>query len=185
MKVLFWIVAFSLLSFQGVWTQEYSLNAESVSDKERTDTQFADSAKEKIKLPSFEFNAYIKPDVSKISDADAGKHALGLKVAKFKYLFNDTYVTTTEVGPGNPSARSIINKPVIYNAVVKLERHYKKMVKKNQLAMDKASNEMLKVYNIANIAFSETTDEFEKSIKASKSPVDLIATFNRVKINYF
>ena len=55
---------------------------------------------------------------------------LGQKIAEKLYVLQELYTYTEEPTPTDPAVKTIINKPSIYYSLKKLNRHYKKMVKK-------------------------------------------------------
>jgi hypothetical protein len=116
-------------------------------------------------LPSFEFRASDNNnDLKAISSEMIGDHFLGKLVSEKLYLLEAKYTYQVPIVPGNPQTRTMVRKPVIYDAVRKIERNLKKQVKKGEVSTEVASNEFNKVLDVAfNVLTAETTS-FEKAI---------------------
>jgi hypothetical protein len=96
-----------------------------------------------------------------------GEHMLGKLVSEKLYLLESKYTYQVPIVPGNPQTRTIVRKPVIYDAVRKIERHLKKSVKKGEISTETASAEFNKVLDVAfNVLTAETTS-FEKAITST------------------
>ena len=67
------------------------------------------------------YSAYGDPTAEDLA-AVSGSSRFGKKAAYFYGLFKDTYVTKEEVVPGDPTRRTVIRKPEIYNAVKNIEK---------------------------------------------------------------
>jgi hypothetical protein len=116
-------------------------------------------------LPSFEFRASSnEADLSSVSKDMVGEHVLGSLVSEKLYLLEAKYTYQVPIVPGNPQTRTMVRKPVIYDAVRKIERNLKKQVKKGEVSTEIASAEFNKVLDVAfNVLTAETTS-FEKAI---------------------
>jgi hypothetical protein len=134
----------------------------------------------------FEFKAYPKDSyLNSISKEMAGEHLLGDLVAKKIYLFNEFYTSEENLFPGNPATKTIIKKPVIYEAVKHIERDLKKSVKKGKTTVSEASSIMNTVLDIALNIQTEDTRDLEKAIgnaTDTKSKIDLFTKL--VRLNY-
>lgn len=135
-------------------------------------------------LPSYEFRASSTEDDIKNIPVDlVGEHILGKLVSEKLYLLEAKYLYEVPIIPGNPQMRTVIRKPVIYDAVMRIERYMKKSIKKGEMTTDSAAADFNKVLDVAfNVLTAETTD-FEKSIKATTDPIQLTYLFTkRVKL---
>jgi len=115
----------------------------------------------------------------------AGEHLLGDLVAKKIYLFNEFYTSEENLFPGNPATKTVIKKPVIYEAVKRIERDLKKYVKKGETSLSEASSIMNTVLDVALNIQTEDTMAFEKAIgnaANTKSKIDLFTKM--VRLNY-
>jgi hypothetical protein len=138
------------------------------------------------KTPSFEFKAYPKDSyLNGISKEMAGEHLFGDLVAKKIYLLNDFYTSEENLFPGNPATKTVIKKPIIYEAVKRIERDLKKSVKKGETSVSDASSIMNTVLDVALNIQTEDTRDFEKAIGNSADTKSKIELFTKtVRLNY-
>ena len=145
-----------------------------------------DSAMYAKKSSAFVFKAYPKDSyLNNITKEMAGVHVLGDLVAKKIYLFNEFYTTEENLFPGNPATKTIIKKPVIYEAVKRIERDLKKSVKKGETSVVDASLIMNTVLDVALNIQTEDTRDLEKAIgnaTSTRSKIDLFTKM--VRLNY-
>lgn len=126
-------------------------------------------------LPVFEFRVYSSAqDLSAISKDMTEEHVLGEMVSQKLYLLDSKYTYQVPIVPGNPQTRTIVRKPVIYDAVRKIERYLKKSVKKGEISIETASNEFNIVLDVANNVFTADTKSFEKAISETDNTDSLI-----------
>lgn len=110
-------------------------------------------------------------------------HKLGKKVAYLYDSFKETYVVKEEVVPGDPTRRTVIRKPEIYNAVRAIEKDLNREMKKNGLSAEKAEIEFMKVLQVALAAVDSDTASFEETLKDNKKDASqLLAVFQRVNL---
>lgn len=129
-------------------------------------------------LPVFEFMASQRDiDLSSVSKELIGEHDFGQLISEKLYLFEAKYTYEIPSIPGNPQMRTMIRKPVIYEAVKKIERHLKKSVKKGDISVETASIDFNKVLDVAFNILTAETDSFEKAIAESKNADSLSALF--------
>jgi len=131
-------------------------------------------------LPDFEFRASDNTnDLKAISSEMIGEHFLGKLVSEKLYLLEAKYTYQVPIVPGNPQTRTMIRKPVIYDAVIKIERYLKKSVKKGEISTETASTEFNKVLDVAfNVLTAETTS-FEKAITETNDVNSLTNLFTK------
>lgn len=142
------------------------------------DTKKAASAS--INLPVFEFRASSNEyDLSSVSKDMIGDHILGDQVAQKLYLLESKYTYEVPIVPGNPQTRTMIRKPVIYEAVIKIERYLKKSVKKGGISIETASAELNKVLDVAFNVLTAETESFEKTISESNDVNSLTSLFTK------
>jgi len=126
-------------------------------------------------LPVFEFRIYTNEnDLSTIPKDLIEKHILGESVARKLYFLDSKYTYKVPIVPGNPQMRTIVRKPVIYDAVMKIERYLKKSVKKGAISMETASADFNKVLDVANSVCTVDTKSFEKEISSTNEVVSLV-----------
>jgi hypothetical protein len=90
-------------------------------------------------------------------------------ISKKFYLFESKYTYEVSPVPGNPQSKTVIRKPVIYNAVIKIDKHLKKQLKKGDITNDNAEFVMDKVLETALCVLTIDTEEFEKSISKTSN----------------
>ena len=95
------------------------------------------------------------------------------------------YISQEEVVPGDPTRRTIIKKPNIYNTTRKIEKYLKKGVKNGNINSDKATKDFTHILEVSLAAVSEeNTESFEKALDQNKKNIeDQIDIFKQVKIN--
>ena len=126
-------------------------------------------------LPVFEFRVYANNnDLDAITKDMAGEHLLGDLVSRKLYLLESKYTFEVPTVPGNPQTRTMVRKPVIYDAVKKVERYLKKSVKKGEVPLETASEEFNKVLDVAINVLTADTRNFEKTISKTEDMVSLI-----------
>lgn len=118
-------------------------------------------------------------DVSSVGD-DYKSHPMGVEVAKKMDLFKNRFTYIEPATPTSPSSRTVVLKPAIYNSIVKLNRYFKKEIKKGGMDKVAATDSFLKCLDIALILYAEETDEFEEFLRKSKSPEDIIEAYQKV-----
>ena len=135
-------------------------------------------------LPVFEFRASSNEvDLNSVSKDLIGEHAFGQPISEKLYLFESKYTYEVPIVPGNPQMRTMIRKPVIYDAVKKIERHLKKSVKNGEISVEAASSDFTKVLDVAFNVLTAETVEFEKAIAKSNNAHSLTNLFTqRVKL---
>lgn len=73
-----------------------------------------------------------------------------------------------EVVPGDPTRRTVIRKPEIYNAVRTIEKELNRQVRKDLLPQDKAEQEFTGVLKVALAAIDSDTESFETALQENK-----------------
>jgi hypothetical protein len=145
-----------------------------------------DSAVTNKKSPIYEFKAYSKDSyLNNITSDMAGEHFLGIQIARKIYLFNKFYTSEENLFPGNPATKTIIKKPIIYQAVKRIEHDLKKSVKRADISIADASTIMNTVLDVALNIQTEDTKDFEKALKSSSTTESKIELFTKmVRLNY-
>ncbi|NEW85025.1 MAG: hypothetical protein GZ094_22020 [Mariniphaga sp.] len=116
----------------------------------------------------FEFMASSKSfDINAISKENVSEHFLGDLVSRKLYLMETKYTYQVEMIPGNPQMKTVIRKPVIFEAVLKIERYLKKSVKKGDITVEKAATDFNKVLDVALNVLTADTNIFEKAISSA------------------
>lgn len=135
-------------------------------------------------LPVFEFRIYTNEnDLKSIPEDMLEKHQFGQDVSRRLYLLESKYTYETPAVPGNPQMKTMVRKPVIYDAVRRIEHYLKKGVKKGTNTLETATVTFTKVLDVALNAISADSNSFEKAIGNATDMDSLIALFtNRVSL---
>ncbi len=179
MKTKLMLIIVALMFLKGhLFAQDYAV----------TNTSFnknLPNTSKKLATYDFEVYNYVPEAMKKVTDDMAGNHFLGPEIAKKMYLLDESYTYTELIAPGNPATRTMYKKPVIYNAVVKIDRYIKKCVKTKELTLEEATSKFNKVLDVALNVRSVNTDQFEETIKAQGNNVaDVLSLFTEVHLNY-
>lgn len=110
----------------------------------------------------------------------ASNHFLGDQVAKKMYLLKETYTYVEKGTPMSPGDKVIVRKPTIYYAVRKINKHYKKQIRKGRIEESKARKSMINILDKCFVIFDQDTNEFESYLKGLKHSDDIVAAFDKV-----
>lgn len=114
-----------------------------------------------------------------------GSHFLGEEVARKFYLFKDLYTYKTPISPGNPAMRTVIRKPVVYNALNKMEKYLKKTTNKGDAQnSERLSNRLEHALDVAIAIYSQESSNLESALKESNNPGEIMNVFSRVELVY-
>lgn len=110
-------------------------------------------------------------------------HFLGGELTKKWNTLNTNYTHVYDVSVGFSDSGTEIVKPAVYNAVLKVNKYYRKAVRKGMVGKDEAVKELSHIFDCANvICFEDNTRDFEEAVSQADGPEQLIALFNRVKL---
>jgi hypothetical protein len=137
-------------------------------------------------FPVFDFAGYsYNYELEKITSDMAGEHVFGDLIAKKVYLLDEKYKSQVSLIPGNPQTKTVIQKPVLYDAVKRIEKYLKKSVKKGELSIESATYTFDKVLDIALSIKNADTKNFEAAISSTENEVEKIELFvERVNLIY-
>lgn len=126
-----------------------------------------------------------KLDDSEIDVSYLRSHPLGVDVAKKLELLRESYTWKEEASATNPRDRTIVEKPVIYYSVQKMNGHYKKAVKKGLMDEEEAKTALISAIDIALVIRYQQTIDFEDKIREYKGGEELAALYSeKVKMQY-
>ena len=122
-------------------------------------------------------------DYSTHAYAKAHAASFGRDIARLLSVMNERYVRKLQVVGGDPSTSTRIQKPAIYNAVKKIEKHYR--AKARQVALTAADVATFEhVIKVAIACLEEDSTAFEAALKqCGKNTTEQIKLFQRVKLN--
>ena len=139
-----------------------------------------------IVSPLFEFDDYTSQEEwSSIPHAEAGSHLLGEIIAKKVCLVKKLYISQNEVAPGTPGVRMYIRKPGIYQSFNKLEKHYKKSVRKKTCSLQEAQKTFNHVLDVVIALYVHETKDFELALQKAKTAENQIEIYSKTKLNSF
>jgi hypothetical protein len=181
-KMLFMMM--NVIMILNVTEAQDLLSYKNGNDKNDNEKEATDKPVKKARV--FEFKAYPKDSyLESITKQMAGEHPFGDMIAKKICLFNEYYTTEEPLFPGNPATKTIIKKPVIYEAVKHIDHDLKRSVRKRETSIDAASAVLNKVLDVALNVITEDTKNLENEIESAtdiKSEIELF--IDRVKLNY-
>lgn len=126
-----------------------------------------------------------KLDDSEIDVDYVKAHPFGMDVAKKLELLRETYTWKEEASATNPRDRTIVEKPVIYYSVQKMNGHYKKAVKIGLMSEEDAKAALISAIDIALVIRYQQTIDFETKLREYKGGDELAAVYaEKVKMQY-
>jgi hypothetical protein len=124
-------------------------------------------------------------ELENISKEIAGNHPFGETIARKLFLLDKKYTSQVALAPGNPACKTVIKKPVIYESVKHIEKDLKRSVKKGEIPLTEAINELNTVLDVAIAILTTDTKDFEKAVESSDNTNLKIELFTkRVILNY-
>ena len=126
--------------------------------------------------------ARIREELDNIDVSRVRKHYFGNEVALRYYLFEQQYTYVTNAAPGAFSGKMTIKKPLIYNSILKIDKHLRKKVKKGELLKETGAEQLTRLLDYAMILLNESTADFENALKLAETPEEQIKLFNHVVI---
>ncbi len=110
-----------------------------------------------------------------------GTHQLGEDIQKKYDRFLKLYVKYESTGGAYATEKQIIFKKDIYNSVNKLDRYYKKALKKNLLDVEVIREEYGHILDVANEVRFYDTKQLEMLINTAKSEDQIIKYYKSIK----
>lgn len=163
----------TLLFIQPVWA---NING-SVKLKDGIEKTMNNSEEE------WKFYSVIKKPTTEELIKHSSSHKLGKKAAYLYDVFKELYITKEEVVPGDPTLRTVIRKPDIYNAVRSIEKELTREVKKKERELSEAQQQFEKVLEISLAALESNVPSFEAALQANKKNTnELLAIFQRAEL---
>ncbi len=133
--------------------------------------------------PEFLFVNNLKDTLRlKIDYTQAGSHVLGNEVARKMMLLQETYTYVERGTLMAPGDKTIIKKPDIYYSVKKLNKYYKKAVKKGIVDEDQAAKNLTSAVEKSYSIFYEDTEKFEQYLRSKKKPEDIQKAFDSLQL---
>ena len=110
----------------------------------------------------------------------SGNHFLGEEIANKTYLLKKIYTHIEKGTPMSPVDKVIVKKPTIYYSIRKLERHFRRQIRKDNMTEQEARKELNEVLDICISIYDQDTEEFEKYLKKQRKPEEILAAYDNV-----
>lgn len=171
-KTLIFVFVFSLFNMSGLWADSYENN-----DKQESEVETAAISHQ------WEFMMAQEEPTSEDLESISSSAKFGKEVAYYYELFKDAYIAKEEVVPGDPTRRTVIRKPDIFNAVMSIEKSLKKAVKKNTLSKEASGEQFCHVLKASLAAIDSETQSLEQVLNENrKNPEALLRIFYNVNV---
>ena len=115
-----------------------------------------------------------------VSPESVGTNYLGEEIARKYYILQELYTYEEAGTPTSPATKTIVEKPSVYYSLKKLNRYYKKMVKKDKMEMDKAVEELKHFLNIGISIVYQPTEDFEAYLDDHRKPEEIVEAYSKV-----
>jgi hypothetical protein len=127
-------------------------------------------------------NSFNQDALESIDKTLVTEHPFGDVIAGKMYLLQDTYTYTEAPTPTSPSEKTVVLKPVVYNAVLKLNRNLKKSVKKGTIEQATATKDLDHCLDIALSISADDTADLEVWLRKAKTTEDILWVFSLVDL---
>ena len=155
--------------------------ANSVPDDDKSDNKNKAEVSSVVKT-TWEFYSAIKQPSAEAL-ANVTNYKFGQEAGYLYNQFMNIYVVREEVVPGDPTRRTVIRKPTIYNAVRSIEKQLNRELKSNKMGQEQVTAEFTNVLKIAISAFDSETESFEDALQQNrKNAAALLSVFQNVKL---
>lgn len=176
MKKYLIVLVFNFILLDAIPQEMAMMSPGKVSDSNKN---FSDTPH---KFTQFEFyRVSYEEELNKISEESVNGFFRS-DIEKKYQLLNNSYSYDIPLGPGSLSTRTVIEKPVIYSAINKLYKHYRKECKKHELNKKIAEKEYDYVLDVGLSVLFSNTVTFEDAIKSIKDLSELSAFFQSVQL---
>lgn len=109
-------------------------------------------------------------------------HYLGEEIARKYAVFNDLYTYTISAEVTNTGRQTMISKPAIYNSVKKLNRYYRRLIRKNEISEEEARIKVNHLLDVAISVYTQSTDALENALRQVRKHDEIAEVFERVKL---
>lgn len=171
-KTLIFVFAFSLFNVSGLWADNHE-------DNDKQESKIATAAISR----QWEFMMAQEEPTLKDLESISSSAKFSREVAYYYELFKDAYIAKEEVVPGDPTRRTVIRKPDIFNAVMSIEKSLKKAVKKNVLSKEASGKQFCHVLKASLAAIDSDTQSLEQVLNENrKNPEALLQIFRNINV---
>ncbi|MDP2422838.1 MAG: hypothetical protein U1C46_03780 [Bacteroidales bacterium] len=126
------------------------------------------------------FDHRVEQAIANAGNLMISSHTFGDKIAQKMAIVDDIYTYVVSGNPSSPGNKTIIEKPAIYKAVLKVNSYYRKQVKSKTMVEALAIIQLNHVLDVAISVYSQPTKTLEEDLKRFKKPEELAAVFKRV-----
>lgn len=113
---------------------------------------------------------------------DYSSHDLGDIIAKKLQVIEKTFLVRFETKIALTGSDIEVQKPNLLESVEKLDKYYRKAVKKENMDRELAASKLSSYLDLAYCLFYEDSDEFEKALSRVKKPEEIIALYDRIEL---
>ena len=140
-----------------------------------------------VPSPSSVDFVYQVPNIPQTTQTDYSEHLLGNDVASKWSLFEELYIRRTKTTVGISSSTLTFVKPQIYKAVNKMNNHFSKLVKNSNHSKEENIKKFAHYLDCANVMayYDKNTNSFESELLKAHNIEQIIAVFDRVKIEVY
>lgn len=158
-----------------------TVKATTPPDEDKSDNRNKVEASSNVKKTWEFYSSIKKPDADEL--AEESNYKFGREAGCLYTMFMETYVVREEVVPGDPMRRTVIRKPVIYNAVRSIEKQLNKDVKNKHITKEQAAAELTNILKIALSAIDSDSESFEDALQKNRKDISsLLSLFKSVKL---
>ncbi len=130
-----------------------------------------------------EYTYKVYGDIPVVKPAFMEEHYMGAEIEEKWNTFLSNYTRSFDVSVGFSDSAVELVKPKIYNAVHKLNKHFKKLSMKFDVDPLILRAEMAHVLDCANVVcFEEDTKELEAALSKASQPEQLRSVFQKIKL---
>ena len=125
--------------------------------------------------------------IPRTTQTDYSEHLLGNDVAAKWCLFEELYIRRTKTTVGISSSTLTFAKPQIYKAVSKMNNHFSKIAKNGNHSKETIAKKFAHYLDCANVVvyYNQNTSLFESELLKARNIEQIIAIFDRVKLEVY
>jgi len=124
----------------------------------------------------------LESKVAEISESTNNRHKLGPEIADLLYLFDEEFTDITEPAPGSFSGRLIIQKPVIYNSIYKLEKYYKTGIRKGLISREEGVQSLAIYIKYSLIVLNRNSTSLETALESAESEEEILNIYGKIRM---
>lgn len=124
----------------------------------------------------------IQKDLEEINSIDVQHHAFGDAVAKRLHLFENAYTYYSEPAPGAFSGKKVIDKPVIYHTIYKIDKHLRKQVRKEVITKTSGADKLNYYLELALMLQHENIDVLKEDLKKTRKAQEMMEILSNVSM---